>query len=275
MNAILTAANRQQEGWRAELSLQFSRQGDRTVLSSRSHVGPLVVQRPFYPEGDVCHVYVVHPPGGIVGGDRLRFHAALQPRAHALITTPASTKFYRSADRTAHLDQSLDIQGATLEWLPQETIVFRDAIAITATRVRLDAQSRFIGWDLTCYGRPASDELFASGRVRQQFELWLDDRPMLIDRLRFDGQSAAMRAAWGLAGSPMLGTLLAYPANAAVLEIARAQEGFACTVVDNVLSCRQVGANMDSMKRAFINLWRTLRPCIIGREAVPPRIWST
>ncbi|MBC7984588.1 MAG: urease accessory protein UreD [Candidatus Obscuribacterales bacterium] len=264
------------ESWRADLRLGFERRGDRTVLATRSHIGPLLVQRPFYPEGDVCHVYLVHPPGGIVGGDQLRLDASLQPGSHALITTPAATKFYRTLpDRCSVLRQELSVHAATLEWLPQETIVFREARASMATCVRLHGQSQFIGWELTCYGRPASNELFDSGHLRQDFELWIDDQPVYLDHLRIDGASAAMKAPWGLAGHTMLGTLLAYPAIADDLESAREHEGFACTLVDRVLSCRFIGNDGDVAKRAFVKLWQTLRPRIIKRESVLPRIWAT
>ena len=65
-----------QQGWHAALSLAYARRGERSVLVRRSHVGPLVVQRPLYPEGDtVCHTVLVHPPAGIAGGDRRAGHA--------------------------------------------------------------------------------------------------------------------------------------------------------------------------------------------------------
>lgn len=263
-----------QNGWHAELHLGFERQGARTVLARRHHVGPLVVQRPFYPEGDVCHVYIVHPPGGIVGGDQLRFDATLETGSHAVITTPAATKFYRSsADRRAQLHQELQLHSATLEWLPQENILFRDAHASLATIVRLDRQSRFIGWEITCYGRPACKELFDSGAARQHFELWIDEHPVLLDHLRIDG-GITMQAPWGLAGKGTLGTLLAYPATIADLDAAR-EHGFACSLVDKVLSCRMLGADSDTAKRAFVKLWQALRPLIVGCDAVLPRIWAT
>jgi urease accessory protein len=265
----------EQQGWRAELQLGFARQGDRTVLARRQHIGPLVVQRPFYPEGDICHVYLVHPPGGIVGGDQLRFAATLEPDSQAVITTPAATKFYRSApDRRAQLQQSLLLRDATLEWLPQEAILFRDAHVSTATVVNMNRKSRFIGWELTCYGRPASNERFDSGTARQDFELWIDERPVMLDHLRIDG-GMAMQAPWGLAANSTLGTLLAYPATADDLDAAREHNGFACTLVDNVLSCRMVSADSDLLKKSFVSLWQTLRPRIVGREAVLPRIWAT
>src|SRR5689334_17836187 len=95
------------DGWRASLDLEFARSGVRTVLARRSHVGPLVVQRPFYPEGEVCHVYLVHPPGGVVGGDTLELRARVRDGAHALVTTPAATKFYRSEGRVARQLQDI------------------------------------------------------------------------------------------------------------------------------------------------------------------------
>jgi urease accessory protein len=264
------------QGWHAELNLEFAKQLGRTVLAKRQHVGPLVVQRPFYPEGPVCHVYIVHPPGGIVGNDRLQLTAALQSGSHAVITTPAATKFYRSLPECrAQLTQSLFVHDAKLEWLPQETILFRAARAAMTTTVHLDRRSHFIGWELTCYGRPASNEVFDSGTLQQHFELWIDDQPVLLDHLHIDGASNTMNAPWGLAAHNTFGTLLAYPAAQEDLEAAREHESFACTLVDNALCCRLLSNDADNAKKQFIKLWQTLRPRIIGREAVAPRIWNT
>jgi len=171
-------------GWLASLDLEFALSGSRTVLARRSHVGPLVVQRPFYPEGDVCHVYLVHPPGGVVGGDTLELRAQVRDGAHALITTPAATKFYRSEGRLARQVQDIALDAATFEWLPQETILFPDAYASIGTRVRLTERSKFIGWEIVCYGRPASGLKYASGRAHQDFELWLNDTPLVPSRRR-------------------------------------------------------------------------------------------
>lgn len=264
----------QSGGWRAELSLRFARDGSRTVLAERRHIGPLVVQRPFYPEGDVCHVYLVHPPGGIVGGDRLQFIAAVEDGAHAVITTPAATKFYRTLpDTRSTLIQELRVGRGTLEWLPQETILFRDAHSSLSTVVHLQAESRFIGWEQTCYGRPAGGELFDSGHAKQSFEVWVDGSPVFLDRLHI--RPASMEARWGLSSSTLMSTLLAYPATEADLEAVRLHEAFACTLVDRVLCCRLLNNDSDVAKRSMIELWRTLRPSIANREAVSPRIWAT
>jgi urease accessory protein len=268
-------------GWLASLDLEFALHGSRTVLARRSHVGPLVVQRPFYPEGDVCHVYIVHPPGGVVGGDTLELRARVQDGAHALITTPAATKFYRSEGRVARQLQDFALDAATFEWLPQETILFPDAYASIATRVRLSERSKFIGWEIVCYGRPASGLKYASGRAHQDFELWLNDVPLVLDHLRLNGASDSMQARFGLAGHTVLGTMFAYPADDALLELARTvslTQGaahLACTKVDAVLVCRAVGSQADAVRRALVSVWGLIRPHLTGRTATPPRIWST
>ena len=273
-------------GWLASLDLEFAPNGARTVLARRSHVGPLVVQRPFYPEGDVCHVYLVHPPGGVVGGDTLELRARVRDGGHALITTPAATKFYRSEGRLARQFQDIVLDAATFEWLPQETILFPDAYANIATRVRLTERSKFIGWEIVCYGRPASGLMYASGRAHQDFELWLNDVPLVLDHLRLDGASDSMQARFGLAGHTALGTMFAYPADDALLELARtvsitagdAQSSaahIACTKVDGVLVCRAIGSQADAVRRALASVWSLIRPQVAGRVATPPRIWST
>ena len=265
--------------WHAELQLQFAARAGRTVLASRQHHGPLLVQRPFYPEGDVCHVYLVHPPGGVVGGDHLQLQARVERDAHALITTPAATKFYRAAQqRQAVVQQQLSLQHATLEWLPQEAIYFDHAVVRTATRVNLDAHSRLL-LELSCYGRLACEEPFNHGHIHQAFELWRDDQPVLLDRLHIAGDSLMQQAPWGLAGMSALGTLLVYPARVddviAVRDCGVDAAQLSCTLVDEVLVCRCLSMDGLQLKQQLLKVWQCLRPRVIQREAVLPRIWAT
>jgi len=260
--------------WEADLRLGLRHDGRRTVLASRSHRGPLVVQRPFWPEGDVCHLYLVHPPGGIVSGDHLRLTLQAGHEARALVTTPAATKFYRArGDQPARLAQHLDVENAALEWLPQETIVFDGAQARAATRVNLSGDARFIGWEVLCLGRPASAEPFLRGSVQQDFELWRDDQPVLLDALRLSG-GEALAAPWGFGGHAALGTLLATPARAEDVDTIR-DTALACTLVDGVLMVRTLAEQAETVRRRLHAVWRRLRPSILGREALAPRIWAT
>lgn len=281
-------------GWQAELHLKFGVRphllangagpaDTLTRLVERRHKGPLVIQRPFHPEGDPCHVYIVHPPGGVVGGDELRIDVQVGQGAHALITTPAATKFYRCASRASSQSQELHATGGTIEWLPQENIFYRAAHARTATRVHVDECSRFIGWEIACLGLPARGELFDAGTLRLDLELWRTVRdttiPLFIDRLRLAGESRAREAAWGLGGQAAVGTLLATPADEAQRDQVRelCEEGSlaAVTLVDGVLVLRVLAAQGEAVRKLFVEAWRKLRPAVIGREASLPRIWAT
>jgi urease accessory protein len=267
--------------WEAELDLVFESRAGGTVLSRRAHRGPLLVQRPFYPEGTLCHVYLLHPPAGIVGGDRLRLDVRVGDGAQALLTTPAATKFYRSDGRHGEVAQRLSVDpGATLEWLPQENIVFDAARARVRTEIDLSNGARFIGWDTTCLGRPATAEVFGSGQWQQQLQLRLEAAPMISERIDLDGRQHWERI--GLRGGDTIAALYAYPCTDAAIDAARAAIDAAApsfdvgvTLCDGVLVCRSLATDADRTRRLLLGLWQVLRPLVIGREACAPRIWAT
>ncbi len=269
-------------GWEAELALGFEARGGRTVLAHRHHRGPFAVQKPFYPEGGVCHVYLLHPPGGVVGGDRLSLEIAVGTGAHALITTPAATKVYRSGGLPTLQEQRLSVgDGAALEWLPQETILYAHCRAVSATHVTLEPGARFIGWELYCLGRPAADERFEAGSCRQRFEIWREAMPLLIERTRIEGGDALLQRPFGLMGRTVIGTLATVPADRTMLDAVRgavtAEPGglFSATLLDEVLVCRYLGDHAEGARHCFASAWSAIRPRLLGRPACEPRIWRT
>lgn len=281
MTAALQMTN---AGWQARLDLGIESRAGRSVLTQRRHSGPLRVQRPFYPEGDdVCHVYVLHPPGGVVGGDELEITVAVDESAAALLTTPAAGKFYRSAGRMARQSQRLHVAaGASLEWFPQENIAFDGACVTATTRVALAGDARFIGWEILCLGRPGAGERFERGTVRQVWEIWRDGHPLFIERALYEEGGAALNAPWGLAGQAVCGSLVCVGNEAGLSERVRAAtaalpiEGlFSVTQLADVLVCRYLGPHGDQARRCFICAWEVLRPAALRRPACAPRIWAT
>jgi len=265
------AATEMPTGWQAALDLHFERSGARTVLARRRHVGPLQVQRPFYPEGaDTCHVYLLHPPGGVVGGDQLRIAIDVATGAQALITTPAAGKLYRSAGRLATLDQRLTVASdAMLEWLPQETIVFNGAHVAASMRVELAGSGKISWLELVCLGRPAAAEQFTRGVLRQRFEVWRDGAPLWIEGSRFCGGEPALTAAWGLRGHSVTATLVctstAPELVTQVRETCAPLSGDALvsvTQLDSVVVCRYLGDDTEQARACFIAAWTICaRPC--------------
>jgi urease accessory protein len=259
--------------WRARLGLEFQREGRRTILGKRVAEGPLVVQKPLYPEGEeVCHAIVVHPPGGIVGGDEL----ALQVKAdgHALLTTPGAAKWYRSAGRWAKQELELDVRG-TLEWLPRETIVYDGALAELESEVRVAAGARYIGWEIVCLGRTGSGERFSRGSFRIHTRILRDEELLWLERGEIEGGGRLMRSPVGLADRSVFGTLVAIaPAFDAAL-VSACREHAAVTVLPGLLLARYLGDSTEEAFQRFTRVWSLLRPAVAGRAAVLPRIWLT
>lgn len=274
--------------WPARLALCFRAGRDRTVLGRLDFSGPLRVQRPFHPEGKACHCYLLHPPGGLVSGDRLRIEADVEPGAHALLTTPSAGKVYGadSHNGVQELAVRLRARGGVLEWLPMETIVFDRANAVLRTAVDLDEGARCLGWDMVCLGRPAGGHPFRSGALAQSLRISREGRPLLEERLRLAGGGAVQAGAFGLGGRPVFGTFFAVgrgDADAGPL-LARARavlEGpplaglAAATFRRGVLLVRYLGPDAAECRALFERAWAALRPDYAGCPACPPRIWST
>jgi urease accessory protein len=270
-------------GWQACLSLLYARDGNRTLLAERRHAGPLVVQKSLYPEGEaVCQNVIIHPPGGLVGGDTLAVSVDAGPCAHAQLTTPGAAKCYRSggafARQRIHLRAA---RGAVLEWLPQETIVFDGSKVDLEIAIELSDDARFLGWDVVCLGRTAAGERFDCGELRQRLMLTRDSAPVFVERAVLRGSARMLKSPVGLHGDPVFGTFIAAaPAiDHAMLESCRrvvpmTGEG-TVTRLPGVLLARYRGASATAARHYFVELWRSLRPVLAFREAVPPRIWNT
>ena len=275
-------------GWHGSLALRYRSDAGRTLVHDR-HDGPLRVLKSFHPEGDrVCHSVLVHPPGGIVGGDTLAIDVALEPDTHALITTPGATRFYRSLGEPA--SQSLKVRaeaGSRLEWLPLETLAYSGCIAANRARFELDPGAEMIGWDLTALGLPASDQPFVAGSFSQSIELpgrWLErgtvrgDAPALLDSPLGWAGHRALATLWFAAG----GTI-AEPRRDALLEAARSacdghalrRSAGATAVHVGVIVVRVLAPRVEPAMDLLVAIWRAWRLAAWQLEASAPRVWRT
>jgi urease accessory protein len=266
------------EGWKARLRLGFCASEGRTILARREHEGPLLVQKPFYPEGATCHVYLIHPPGGVVGGDTIDLGVQCDPGSQALLTTPAAGKFYRSRGPWAKQKNRFEVmEGAMLEWLPQETILFDDCRVESLTRFELEEGARMIGWEMVALGRPACNEGFSRGRARMGLEVWKNGAPLLLEHMNLD--AAMFASPCGLNNKPLSATLVAYPVTPRELDAARDLAGerrdFGATLIDRLLICRALGQQAEPVRNLFVSIWRAIRPEMAGKPACEPRIWAT
>jgi urease accessory protein len=275
--------------WEGRLQLRYTRDGDRTVAHDR-HEGPLRVLQSLYPEGPgICHHVLVHPPGGIVGGDRLQVDVQVGEGAHALITTPGATRFYRSTGEVAAQQVVLRLErGARLEWLPLETIAYSGCRAENSVSFELADGAQMIGWDLLALGLPAAEQPFEQGSYLQALEWpgrWLErGRIEAEDRLLLDGPVglAEMRVCgtmWFAAGS-----VPETPLREALLETARecvaghplqAAQAGATAPQDGLVLLRVLAARAEPAMELLRNIWLRWRSVTWQLESTAPRVWRT
>jgi len=273
--------------WRADLKLDYTLESQRTVVRYL-HQGPLRILQSLYPEGDqICHNVLVHPPGGLVGGDTLDIQVTVAEGAHGLASTPGATRFYKSGGHPA-LQQVVAhlADNAKLEWLPLEAIAYNDCEATNRAIFNLAPSAELITWDVTALGLPSSDMAFTQGHFQQHLEIpgvWLERGNIRGEDTRW------LNSPLGLAGSKCLASLV-FASGSAIdsdrttqaLEAAREvieshplclQACITCVhpqvIVLRVMS-PLVEPTMDLLKK----VWAVWRHTLWALPSTPPRIWS-
>lgn len=266
--------------WDASLELQVQPSAGRSTCSAR-HRGPLRLQKALYPEGPaICHAVLIHPPGGIAGGDALTIAMDIAAGAHALVTTPGAAKWYKANGRRATQRVQLAVSGA-LEWLPQEAIVFDAADLRSSIDIDLSPNASTIGWDIVVLGRQAAGERFLNGSFAQDIRLAAAGELLWHERTRLTGGDALLDSPVGLDGHAVFGCLWAAgPAVAGLdLDALRGElpGGHAplTRLAPALLVARVLAPQIADARSALQTVWSALRPRVLGIAAQPPRLWAT
>lgn len=273
--------------WNAKLQLHYSRQNAHTVLHF-DNKGPLRTFRSLYPEGPgICHNVIVHPPGGLVAGDVLDIGVQVGAEAHALVSTPGATRFYRSegAEATQHIRIQVD-SGARLEWMPLESIAYPNCKAKNWVDINLDPGAELLAWDVMALGLPNAEQPFESGSMHQRMrinDIWLEQAH--IDA----SDTLLMNSPAGLAGQRCMGTLVLgsgsgiscndketwLDAVRSVLPESLQPVAAAATCPnDHVLVVRVLGPVVEPVMQVLQKAWAQLRQSAWGLAAPNPRIWN-
>ncbi|AGP90697.1 putative urease accessory protein UreD [Alteromonas mediterranea U7] len=288
--------------WLASLFLEFAIKSNVSQLVKTSRRGPLNVQKAFYPEGKDCaHVYLLHPPAGIVSGDELNIEICIQDSAHALITTPGANRFYRARTNLAIGDSkqtqisNINVLGKGIcENFPLETIVYEGADAINQLDLKLSSQAHYIGWDISCLGLPAAGQPFKKGRFTQLNRVFIDGKLNFHDRINLTPNNNVCAHVAGLNNHSVFATMLAHAPKVRINVNEKSQlvdrlreqiahtdgidkpsQKVSVTYIRDLLVVRYLGDHAEECKAIFTSIWKTIRPIYIQKEANVPRIWLT
>jgi urease accessory protein len=244
----------------------------------------LQVQKALYPEGPrICHVTVLHPPGGIAAGDSLTVSARVECDSHACLTTPGATKWYRCPNGEARQQLRFSVAaGGVLEWLPRENILFDASQAVMNLDVELAPAAHFLGWEILCFGRRASGEEWRRGGLKLRSSVSRSLRPLWRERALVAAGGGFASSAVGLAGYSVSGTLVCAGSDvgSSLLAECRAvarREGDArsgITTLPGVLVARYLGHSSQDAFGWFSGIWKVLRPALLGATATAPRLWA-
>lgn len=273
--------------WHARLDLNYTREGARCVARF-SHDGPLRILQSLYPEGDaICHNVLVHPPGGLVGGDTLDVTIAAGPGTHGLVTTPGASRFYRSEGELALQRTRIALQdGARFEWLPLEALYYSGCRAENRLQLDLAPGAELLGWDVAALGLPQAGLPFERGTVQQHLELagaWLE-RGLIdaADARLMDGPLGLARQRCMATLFLACGTALGRERRELVLEAAReviathelAASAGATSPDPQVIVVRVLAPLVEPALALLKAIRRVWRPLLWNLPASEPRGWA-
>lgn len=276
------------KGWKGQLLLQYERNNHGQTTVSHRHTGPMRVFKSLYPQGPaICHTVLIHPPGGLVGGDVLNLDIDLNERSHALISTPGATRFYASDHLKSTQEVKISMQAdSRLEWCPLETLAYPGCQGQSRWNAQMHPTAEMIAWDISALGLPASKQRFDRGIYMQRFEIddcWLEqgridasDTRLMQGKLGLNGYSA-MGTLWFATGAPMSAHRIESLVDAcrAVSPPLRAE--LLCGVTSpntQMVVIRALAHTTEPILQTFQTVWKQLRQCAWNLEAVAPRIWQ-
>eukprot|EP01037_Dinobryon_pediforme_P006174 gene6174-6241_t len=219
---------------------------------------------------------LINTGGGLVGGDSGHIDISVGPQARVTMTTQSAEKIYGSQGPQTRLDAAIRLgDGAIFEWIPQETILFRDAHFARKLNIHMAASTRLTLLESLVLGRKASNEPAVSGILRDVWRIYRDEKLIFAENLAL-GPNLAMQlgpAATAQDGMCMATLLHIAPDAEGRIEAIRASlEAAPCQCAasawNGMVVVRFLSAQPDLLRRAIAKCLRDLR----GRDL--PKVWT-
>ena len=201
---------------------------------------------------------LINTSGGLTSGDTFNFEATAGAGSTLTLSTQAAERGYRAINGPAQTQTHLTVEdGATLNWLPQELILFDGCDIERSLRADLAPTARFLFVEPVVFGRTAMGEAVATGRFLDRVSIYRDGQPLYLDRVRLDGQISdnLARRAIGQASLAMAALFYSAPEAEAHLNTIRhhlPETGGASLIAEDTLVVRVVASDSFELRRALL-----------------------
>lgn len=222
---------------------------------------------------------LINSSGGLTGGDRLAWGFRAAAGTHVTLTTQACEKIYKAASDTAEVTTRIEAgEGATLHWLPQESIVFDQASLTRRLDVDLHETAEFLAVEAILLGRKAMGESMQSGLVRDRWRIRRGNRLIHAEELALGGSVHDIIAEKAvLDANVAFATLLytgpkaeAYLATIRGLIDAQGMQGLAgISLWNDKLIARFMSSDGFSLRKLLLPVISVLRA-----GAIVPKVWN-
>jgi urease accessory protein len=280
MNFVAPPQTRETPAQRAQgkLVMGFKRTGAVTRIDTLFQQGALKARLPRPQDATLCEAVTLNISGGVAGGDQLDTVVTLAPGAQVALASQAAERIYRALGPAARIRTRLAVHdGARLDYLPQETILFDRCALDRALEIDLYGEAEFIGVETLLFGRRAMGETVQSGALRDQIRLCRDGHLVFQDMTRLEGEIAAQLQRRAVAGgaNAVAGLIIAGPGAEEKLEPLRAKLDAAPGIIagastfEGIIFARLLAPDGASLRQCLLSALETCR----GTRKLP-RVWQ-
>lgn len=270
------------ENLTGKLSLVFRKKANgKTYLAKQYYKLPLQIMPPHYQDTDgTAFVYLLNPSGGILHNDRLLTEITVEKDSKALVTTPASTKFYKMDAGYAKVVNRLSVEaGGVLEYIPEHNVPYAQSSTYQENYFYLDRTSSLIATDMVTAGRVSRGEIFDYDIYSSKTKVFVDDELIAYDNSTIEPGKMTLDQIGMLEGFLTNGTMYIYGQNLPkeiVTEInqMKREEGIylgVSAVTADLMLVRFMGTNMIELQKTIHSVWDIARRNLLGKPGVKIR----
>lgn len=169
--------------------ISFRKDGSKTRLKELHQSGSARVRVPRTHDGPPLGV-LINTAGGITGGDRFEYEGAAEDGCHIVLSSQAAERAYKRTSGIGTVDLTLSVSDeGTLEWLPQETILFQESALRRSLTVNLSGSGRFVGLESVVLGRTAMGEEITDVHFADTWRIRRNDKLVFADNIKINGDA--------------------------------------------------------------------------------------